>query len=110
MSRLVTFAALSGALAVTAGAFGAHGASGLEAEWLKTGAMYQLVHVAGALAISERGHDGPAKTLLSGAAIFALTLYAMALGAPHWLGAVTPLGGAMMIGGWLWLGWKALRQ
>jgi uncharacterized membrane protein YgdD (TMEM256/DUF423 family) len=40
--------------------------------------------------------------LLIGAAIFAVSLYAMALGCPRWLGAVTPIGGAMMIGGWLW--------
>ncbi len=106
VSRLVTFAAASGALAVAAGAFGAHGAGGLEAEWLKTGAMYQLVHVAAALAISGRGHDGPAKALIGGAAIFALTLYAMALGAPHWLGAVTPFGGVLMIGGWVWLAYR----
>ena len=36
--RLVTIlAALSGALAVAAGAFGAHGAEGQAAEWLRTG-------------------------------------------------------------------------
>ena len=34
---LVRIAALSGALAVIAGAFGAHGVSGKAAEWLKTG-------------------------------------------------------------------------
>jgi uncharacterized membrane protein YgdD (TMEM256/DUF423 family) len=106
MSRLVAFAALSGAVAVAAGAFGAHGAHGLAAEWLKTGATYQLIHVAAALAISGRGHIGPAKLLVGGAAIFALTLYAMAFGAPRWLGAVTPIGGAMMIGGWLWLAYR----
>jgi uncharacterized membrane protein YgdD (TMEM256/DUF423 family) len=33
----------------------------------------------------------------------------MALGAPHWLGAVTPLGGALMIGGWLWLAVRLVR-
>ena len=45
---------------------------------------------------------GGALLLLIGAAIFAVSLYAMALGCPRWLGAVTPIGGAMMIGGWLW--------
>jgi uncharacterized membrane protein YgdD (TMEM256/DUF423 family) len=33
----------------------------------------------------------------------------MALGAPRWLGAVTPIGGVLMILGWLWLASKAYR-
>ncbi|MBM3929182.1 MAG: DUF423 domain-containing protein, partial [Sphingomonadales bacterium] len=41
----------------------------------------------------------------AGGAIFALTLYAMAFGAPRWLGAVTPIGGTLLIVGWLWLAW-----
>src|SRR3546814_4410131 len=46
------FAAISAAMAVAAGAFGAHGASGpQEAEWLRTGGVYQLVHAVAALAI-----------------------------------------------------------
>ena len=49
---------------------------------------------------------GPAWLFVAGGAIFAVTLYAMALGAPRWLGAVTPIGGALMIAGWLWLGWS----
>ncbi|HYZ47615.1 MAG TPA: DUF423 domain-containing protein, partial [Sphingomonas sp.] len=47
--------------------------------------------------------------LLGGATLFAATLYAMALGAPRWLGAVTPVGGVLMIAGWLWVAWS-LRQ
>ncbi|MEN9288956.1 MAG: hypothetical protein RL317_579, partial [Pseudomonadota bacterium] len=38
-----------------------------------------------------------------------VTLYAMALGGPRWLGAITPIGGTAMIVGWLWLGWQFLR-
>jgi uncharacterized membrane protein YgdD (TMEM256/DUF423 family) len=107
LNRPLLFAALSGALAVGAGAFGAHGVDGQAADWLKTGATYQLVHVAAALALIGKGYDGPAAAMLGGAAIFALTLYAMALGAPRWLGAVTPIGGVLMIGGWLWLAYRA---
>ena len=44
-----------------------------------------------------------------GGAIFAVTLYAMALGAPRWLGAVTPIGGTLLIIGWLWAGWIYLK-
>ena len=98
-------AAVSAALAVAAGAFGAHAAAGeQQAEWLRTGGLYQLVHAVAALAIMGVAR-GPALLLLAGSAIFALTLYAMALGAPRWLGAVTPIGGTLLIGGWMWAAW-----
>ncbi|HWT41343.1 MAG TPA: DUF423 domain-containing protein, partial [Sphingopyxis sp.] len=45
----------------------------------------------------------------AGAALFAVTLYAMALGGPRWLGAVTPIGGTLLIIGWLWAGWLYWR-
>lgn len=103
-------AAISAAIAVAAGAFGAHGAAGQqEAEWLRTGGLYQLIHAVAALAIMGVAR-GPAIMLLSGAALFAATLYAMALGAPRWLGAVTPIGGSLLIIGWLWAGWIYWRS
>lgn len=102
-------AALSAALAVGAGAFGAHGASSAEAgEWLKTGGIYQLVHAVAALAIVNVAR-GPAILLLIGGGIFATTLYAMALGAPRWFGAITPIGGTLLIAGWLWAAWIYYR-
>ncbi|MEM1131947.1 MAG: DUF423 domain-containing protein [Pseudomonadota bacterium] len=102
-------AALSAALAVAAGAFGAHGAAGeQEADWLRTGGFYQLIHAVGALAIMGVAR-GPAIMLLVGAAIFSGTLYAMALGAPTWLGAITPIGGTLIIAGWLWAAWVYSR-
>lgn len=103
---LAMLAALAGALAVAAGAFGAHGASGPAAEWLRTGGQYQLVHAVAALIALRWGVRGPATLFVVGGAVFAITLYAMALGAPRWLGAVTPIGGALLIGGWLWLAWS----
>ncbi|MET0308946.1 MAG: DUF423 domain-containing protein [Sphingomonas sp.] len=109
--RLVTIlAALSGALAVAAGAFGAHGASGEAAEWLKTGGHYQLIHAVAALIAVQMRARGPAWLFVIGGAVFAATLYLMALGCPHWLGAVTPLGGAALIAGWLWLAWDVARN
>ncbi len=104
------FAALSAALAVAAGAFGAHGASSPQAaEWLRTGGLYQLIHAVAALAVMGVAR-GAAVTLLVGAALFAVTLYAMALGGPRWLGAVTPIGGTLLIAGWLWAAWIFARQ
>ncbi|WP_313803093.1 DUF423 domain-containing protein [Sphingobium sp.] len=106
---IAVLAALSAALAIGAGAFGAHGATSQQAaEWLRTGGLYQLVHAVAALGIMGLAR-GPAALLLGGAAIFAFTLYAMALGAPKWLGAVTPIGGVLMIAGWLWAAWTYWR-
>lgn len=106
---LLAVAALSAALAIAAGAFGAHGAASLKAaEWLRTGGLYQLIHAVAAITIM-RSAPRSAWIMLTGAAIFAGTLYAMALGAPHWLGAITPLGGALMIGAWIMLACTALR-
>jgi len=109
MNWIVILAALSGALAVGAGAFGAHGASGVHAEWLKTGAQYQLLHAIAALAILRLEAKGPAILFLAGGLIFAGSLYLMAIGLPRWLGAITPVGGALLIVGWLWLAWQATR-
>ena len=107
---LVVLAALAGAVAVMAGAYGAHGTSGLPAEWLRTGAQYQLVHAVAVFAVIGRPMGRVAGWgFVAGGAIFAGTLYAMALGAPHWLGAVTPIGGLLLILGWLALAVGAIR-
>jgi uncharacterized membrane protein YgdD (TMEM256/DUF423 family) len=96
-------AALSGAMAVAAGAFGAHGVTGQAAEWLRVGGQYQLIHAVAALVAVRMGARCPAWCFVGGAAVFAGTLYLMALGAPRWFGAITPIGGTALIIGWLWL-------
>lgn len=111
MRRLIGLAALSAGMAVAAGAFGAHGASGKAAEWLHTGAEYQMVHAVAVLAAARLPRAGlPSALLLGGSALFAATLYLMALGLPRWLGAVTPLGGVGMIAGWALLAIAAFRS
>ncbi|MCK8457085.1 MULTISPECIES: DUF423 domain-containing protein [Sphingomonas] len=104
---IAILAALSGAIAVAAGAFGAHGASGPAADWLKTGAQYQLVHVVAALVAIRMEARGPAWLFVVGGALFAGSLYGLAMGGGRWLGPITPIGGALLIGGWLWLAWSA---
>jgi len=106
---------LLGAAAVGLGAFGAHGlkerlsalppASG----WWETATFYLLIH---AVAIGAVGSSSawPARLWLAGALIFSGTLYAMALGGPRWMGAVTPVGGTMLIAGWLLLAFSALKS
>ncbi len=98
-------------MAIMAGAFGAHGAAHAEAAgWLQTGAMYQLIHAVAVLFLLQYGQRPPAVMLLIGAAIFAGALYALALGAPRWLGAVAPIGGGTMVAGWLWVAYRFWRQ
>lgn len=106
---LEILAALSAAIAIGAGAFGAHGADGQAAEWLKTGGGYQLIHAVAVVFLAKQA-SGPAWLLLAGSAVFAGTLYLLAIGAPRWFGAITPIGGGMLIAGWLWLAWQFARR
>jgi signal transduction histidine kinase/uncharacterized membrane protein YgdD (TMEM256/DUF423 family) len=101
--------ALLAMLAVAAGAFGAHAlAARVPADRLaifEIAARYQMYHALGAVRCSP----GPSAVgrirlvryrawlILAGTVVFAGTLYAMTFGAPRWLGAVTPIGGALMI-------------
>lgn len=109
----IRIGALWGFLGVSAGAFGAHGLEGrVDAEelaWWQTAVQYHLVHALALFGfgvlqrvVPGRGH-GPGWLFLAGDAVFSGTLYAMALGGPHWLGAVTPVGGVGMLLGWLLL-------
>ena len=114
--RLVAVGALLGALAVTFGAFGAHALKarlGAEAlDWWHTAVEYQMGHAIVILALGLAYRPGtrlPGWLFVAGTLIFSTTLYALALGAPKWLGAVTPLGGLAMIGGWVVLAWRAGR-
>jgi uncharacterized membrane protein YgdD (TMEM256/DUF423 family) len=107
-------AAVSGLLAVAFGAFAAHGVQDPKAaEWLRTGALYQMTHalaVVAALAMARAGarRTGLAAALfLAGTALFSGSLYAMAFGGPRLLGAVTPLGGLAFLAGWAVLAWSA---
>ena len=52
----------------------------------------------------------PAWLFLAGALVFSGTLYLMALGGPRILGAVTPIGGLLMLGGWAGLAFVAFRR
>ncbi|WBX82531.1 DUF423 domain-containing protein [Sphingosinicella microcystinivorans] len=109
MAPLAALAALNGLLAVAVGAFGAHAITDPQAKaWVATGSLYGLAHAAAALAVMTRA-PAAAWSLTLGALVFSGTLYLMALGLPRWLGAVTPMGGVLMIVGWALLIWHALR-
>ncbi|HEY5071948.1 MAG TPA: DUF423 domain-containing protein [Caulobacteraceae bacterium] len=110
----MTLAAASGLTGVVAGAFAAHGLTQAAArEWMRTGAAYEQLHALATLACAGflqlgavRARHAPA-LFLGGTALFSGSLYAMALGGPHWLGAVTPIGGMLLLAGWAVLIWAA---
>lgn len=100
------------ALAVAAGAFGAHALAGrLDAparELWQTAARYLAYAgfgtvLAGLVAERRagRGATWAGRLLALGGLVFAGTVGALALGGPRWLGAITPLGGLAMIVGFL---------
>lgn len=108
-----------GGLGVVLGAFGAHALKerlGVEQlEWWHTGVLYHALHALALVgwglhrAWSGRG-AAPGWCFALGIAVFSGTLYAMALGGPRWLGAVTPLGGTLLIAGWALFAIQALRR
>ncbi|HEY8572562.1 DUF423 domain-containing protein [Phenylobacterium sp.] len=104
-------AALLGLASVAFGAFGAHGVADPKAqEWLRTGAVYGFVHVLAAFAAERFGARWAQGLFVVGAAIFAGTLWAMAMGGPRVLGAVTPVGGLSLMVGWGLMAWRVARR
>lgn len=106
--------ALLMATGVALGAFGAHGLEGTVSperlETYRTGARYHLIHGVGVLAIVALGRGILAGSwIAAGAIVFSGSLYLLVLTDTPWLGAVAPVGGVLMIGGWLALAWTLLR-
>ncbi len=112
--------ALFGFLGVALGAMGAHALSGRLAPdrlaLYETAARYQMYHALALVAVAwvaDRFPGGAASgagwAFVAGILIFSGTVYALAFGAPRWLGAITPIGGLCFLAGWLLLAWAALR-
>ena len=110
-------AAFLGATGVMAGAFGAHGLkervpADLLAVW-QTAAEYQMYHSLallglGALLIQNPRLKGGRVGLvgfISGILVFSGSLYLLVLTGHRWLGAITPIGGTLLIVGWIGLLW-----
>ena len=109
-------AAVNGLTAVAAGAFGAHGASDPQVkEWLRTGAQYQLAHAVAGLAAFALLPRMPVWAAAAGwlfgagALVFGGSLYALAVTGVRLWGAVTPVGGLLLMAGWAALIWGAAR-
>ncbi|MBL0182625.1 MAG: DUF423 domain-containing protein [Chitinophagaceae bacterium] len=112
-------AAITGALAVALGAFGAHGLKKiLEADMLQvfeTAVRYQFYHVFALLGVAILYKDFPGKFMkwagylfTGGMILFSGSLYLLCYVKHNDLpfnrvGAITPLGGAAFIAGWILL-------
>lgn len=113
MARIfLMIAAVSGFFAVVIGAFAAHGLKQIlvpEAiDVVKTGVQYQMYHALALLLVAlwlshkpdARGLKVCGLAFILGSLLFSGSLYALALGAPRWLGPITPLGGLCFLIGW----------
>lgn len=106
--------ALSGAIGVAAGAFGAHALrERVEARLLEvfeTGARYQMYHALALLAVGLLASRWPSSyatsagwLFVAGTLFFTGSLYAMTFTGVRALGAITPIGGVCFIAGWVCL-------
>ncbi|TWT52473.1 hypothetical protein Pla22_00970 [Rubripirellula amarantea] len=117
--RILVYAAVTGALGVLIGAFGAHGLpdflarQGVDPETLTkrlaqfdTGARYHLVHATALFALASLGFGSPesrrwaARFFLAGIILFSGSLYLLVFTGITKFGMVTPLGGLSWIIGW----------
>lgn len=109
-------AGVFGALGVALGAFGAHGLQALLTErgttqpW-ETAARYQLLHTMALLGVAAwlRAWSGAgairlrwaARCWSAGIVLFSGSLYVFAVGGPHFMVFLTPIGGVVLMAGWL---------
>jgi uncharacterized membrane protein YgdD (TMEM256/DUF423 family) len=102
-----------GFLAVAMGAFGAHGLKERleslgQAANFQTAAHYHMYCALALLAVgllSLHGSSGPSLgvagwSLLLGSLIFSGSLYVLSTTGLKWLGAITPIGGVLILVGW----------
>ncbi len=117
----LSIGAISGALGVMLGAFGAHGLKNkLTAEMMavyKTAVEYQFYHTLALLAVGLVAMHIPSRPLTTsgwlftaGILIFSGSLYVLSISGIKWLGAITPIGGLCFIVGWVLLAVAAFKS
>lgn len=106
-----------GLLTVVIGAFGAHALKNILIEngtlsTFETGVKYQFYHaiallIAGILAekISKSWMKRAVYSFIYGIILFSGSLYVLSLSRLSFLGAITPVGGVLLIGGWVCMLW-----
>ncbi|MDF3053623.1 MAG: hypothetical protein K0S19_1728 [Geminicoccaceae bacterium] len=113
--------AASAAVAVAAGAFGAHALrarlSPGSLAVFETGARYQMYHALALFAVAWALSRWPGQLpvwagwlFVAGTVLFSGSLYLLALTGTRWWGAVTPLGGAAFLAGWICLAASVVRR
>ena len=118
--RTLALAGILLALATAAGAFGAHSLKAVLAperlQLWETAVRYQFFQALGLLGVGltlrtlEAGAlRSAALLIILGVVLFSGSLYALALGAPRLLGALTPVGGLAWVAGWLLFAYGAWR-
>lgn len=118
---LIAVGSLLAALAVAAGAFGAHMLKSiLDPPMLavfETAARYQMYHALGIIAVGLAGQVFGCPQVAragwcfaAGIFLFCGSLYGVSLLGIRWLGAMTPIGGLAFITGWSLLGWYIWRE
>ncbi|WP_394342980.1 DUF423 domain-containing protein [Rufibacter latericius] len=123
MKTILILGALLSGLGVMIGAFGAHGLAKLLTETgrtdtFETAVKYQMYHALGLLLVGVLMTQFPAATgmrlsaicFLIGILIFSGSLYILCLTGIKWMGAITPIGGLFLIGGWLNLVWALVKN
>lgn len=115
-AALIT-AAATGFTAIALGAFGAHALRGLLAanetrEIWNAAVLYHLVHAPALLwaATAESFLKGAVLCWTVGIVLFSGSLYALALTKISVLGAITPVGGLLLMVGWAIVAIRALRS
>ena len=117
----LSLGAISGALGVMIGAFGAHGLKDkLSAEMLpvyQTGVQYHFYHCFALLVVGLLAMKFPSGLLTSsgwsfvvGTLLFSGSLYALSISGISKLGAITPIGGLFFIVGWVLLVLAVLKS
>ena len=113
MKTFMMVASLMMALTIAIGAFGAHGLKSYLDEYstdiYQKAVSYQFYNTLGLFFISFVSYLLPTSTkikkafyfVLIGTLIFSFSLYTLALTKIMWLGAITPIGGTLMIIGWI---------
>jgi uncharacterized membrane protein YgdD (TMEM256/DUF423 family) len=121
MNVWLLIAAINGALAVAAGAFGAHALQGkLDTHALQvfeTAARYQMYHALaiGLAAFAVRSAaasiaaNAAAALFTAGIVLFCGSLYLLSLTGVSGFGIVTPFGGLCFLAGWAALAWAAMK-
>ena len=119
--RIIASGIIFGGLAVALGAFGAHGLERLTSDGnilqgFRTGVQYQMYHALALLAsgILFQNFNGKwirwaATLFITGILLFSGSLYLLTFlkiqgsDAVSWVGPVTPVGGLLLIAGWICL-------